>query len=150
MDGGRQQMKKIAVVYWSSTGNTEEMAKAVVEGAQGAGGAVELIYATDFGEDKVQAFDAIAFGCPATGTEQLDEGEFEPMFVSLESVLVDKPVVLFGSYSWGEGDWMRSWEELTSSYGARIVAGSVIAADTPDETALDACRALGGALVAGA
>lgn len=141
-------MSKLAVVYWSSTGNTEEMAKAVVEGAEAAGADVSLVYCTDFDESMVEDYDAIAFGCPATGTEQLDEGEFEPMFTSLDGALNAKPIALFGSYSWGDGDWMREWEDLCHSYGAKLVADSVTAQDTPEEDALDACRALGESLAA--
>ncbi len=139
-------MSKVAVVYWSSTGNTEDMAHAVVAGATAAGAEAKLIYCSDFDEDQVDSYTAIAFGCPATGTEQLDEGEFEPMFTSLEAKLNGKPIALFGSHSWGDGEWMRDWEELCRSYGANLVAGSVIAEETPDDEALEHCRELGRAV----
>lgn len=141
-------MGKVAVVYWTSTGNTEDMANAVVEGANAAGAETTLYFATDFDESLVDEYTAIAFGCPATGTEQLDEGEFEPMFTSLENKLAGKPIALFGSHSWGEGEWMRSWEELCRSYGARLIAGSVLAVDGPSDEALEACRKLGAAVAA--
>lgn len=136
-------MSKVAVVYWSGTGNTEEMAKAVVAGAKAAGAEVELIFVTDFNVSMVDNYSAIAFGCPATGEEELDQSDFHPMFASLKNSLADKPIALFGSYSWGEGDWMRSWEQEARSYNARLVAGSAIAADQPNDEALQACRDLG-------
>ena len=103
-------MSKIAVVYWSGTGNTEAMARAVSEGAQAAGAAAELLTAPEFGPDKVADYDALAFGCPAMGAEQLEEDEFEPMFTACKAALKGKRIALFGSYGWGDGEWMRSWE----------------------------------------
>ena len=88
---------KIAVVYWSSTGNTEAMAQAVAEGARKAGASAELFTATEFDGDKVDAFDAIAFGCPAMGAEELEDSEFAPMFESCDSKLCGKKIALFGS-----------------------------------------------------
>ena len=104
-------MSKIAVVFWSSTGNTEEMAKAVAEGAKGAGAEVNVFETADFSADKVENFDAFAFGCPAMGDEVLEESEFEPLFTECEEKLVGKKAVLFGSYGWGDGQWMQDWEE---------------------------------------
>ena len=103
-------MSKIAVVYWSGTGNTEAMAGAVAAGARAAGAEAELIAASDFNAGRVANYDAIAFGCPAMGSEQLEEYEFEPMFDECKSALRGKRIALFGSYGWGDGEWMRSWE----------------------------------------
>ncbi len=136
-------MKKIAVVYWSGTGNTEEMAKAV---KQGAGIGAELFTASDFRPDDVSRFDAIAFGCPAMGSEQLEDGEFEPMFESVKGSLSGKPVALFGSYGWGDGDWMRNWEEDCRAAGIVLACESVICNEAPDNEAITACMALGAAL----
>lgn len=140
-------MSKIAVVYWSGTGNTEAMAAAVADGAKSNGAEVSLMAAAEFGADQVSEFDAIAFGCPAMGSEVLEESEFEPMFSACESKLGGKRIALFGSYGWGDGEWMRSWEESCRSDGAVLVHESVICNEAPDEEALAQCKALGAALV---
>ena len=137
---------KIAVVYWSSTGNTEAMAQAVVEGAKQAGAETELFTATEFDGDKMDGFDAVAFGCPAMGAEELEDTEFAPMFEGCEDKLSGKKIALFGSYGWGDGEWMRTWEETCQSKGANLACDSVICQETPDDDALDACRKLGEAL----
>ena len=139
-------MSKIAVVYWSGTGNTEAMASAVAEGAREKGAEVTLLTASEFSADQVSAYDAIAFGCPSMGAEQLEESEFEPMFTACEGDLQGKNIALFGSYGWGDGEWMRSWEERCSQDGANLAADSVICNDAPDDEALSECRALGAAL----
>lgn len=140
-------MSKIAVVYWSGTGNTEAMAGAVKEGVTAAGGEAELITAAAFSADRVADYDAIAFGCPSMGAEQLEETEFEPMFSACESRLSGRKLALFGSYGWGDGEWMRTWEQQCRDAGASLACGSVICMETPDEEALEACRNLGKALV---
>ena len=137
---------KIAVVYWSSTGNTEAMAQAVAEGVRKAGASAELFTATEFDGGKVDAFDAIAFGCPAMGAEELEDSEFAPMFESCESRLSGKKIALFGSYGWGDGEWMRTWEDTCRNDGASLVCDSVICQETPDDDALNACRSLGESL----
>lgn len=139
-------MKNIAVVYWSGTGNTEAMAKAVAEGARSAGASVQVFTAADFTENKVDNYDAIAFGCPAMGAEQLEDGEFEPMFNACESKLKDKPIALFGSYGWGDGEWMRSWEAHCYEIGAKISHECVICTDAPESDTISVCRDLGASL----
>ncbi len=139
-------MSKIAVVYWSGTGNTEAMASAVAEGAREKGAEVDLLTASEFSAVQVSAYDAIAFGCPSMGAEQLEESEFEPMFTACEGELQGKSIALFGSYGWGDGEWMRSWEERCSQDGANLAADSVICNEAPDEEALSECSALGAAL----
>lgn len=134
---------KIAVVYWSSTGNTEAMAHAVVEGAKHAGAEAELFTAAEFDGAKMDEFDAVAFGCPAMGAEELEDGEFAPMFETCESKLSGKKIALFGSYGWGDGEWMRTWEEDCASAGIRLAADSVTCCEAPDDEALSACQALG-------
>lgn len=111
-------MSKIAVAFWSGTGNTEAMAQAVAEGAGAKGAEVECIGASDFSADKVAEYDAIAFGCPAMGDEVLEESEFDPMFEDVEGSLSGKKIALFGSYGWGDGQWMRDWEERCKQAGA--------------------------------
>lgn len=136
-------MKKIAVVYWSGTGNTEAMANAVAEGAKGAGAEVSLLTASAFDAAQVTQYDALAFGCPAMGAETLEEDEFEPMFVACEPKLSGKPLALFGSYGWGDGEWMRAWEDTCKSAGANLVCESVICCEAPDDAALTQCKSLG-------
>ena len=140
-------MSKVAVVYWSGTGNTEAMASAVAEGAKGKGAEVSLITASEFLSDQVGGYDAIAFGCPSMGAEQLEESEFEPTFAACEGDLRGKSIALFGSYGWGNGEWMRSWEERCGDDGASLVCESVICNEAPDDDALAECHKLGAALV---
>ncbi len=139
-------MSKIAIVFWSGTGNTLSMAQAVEKGAKSAGADVSVFGASEFSKDKMAEFDAIAFGCPAMGAEVLEETEFEPMFSSLESALSGKKIALFGSYGWGDGQWMRDWEDRCRAAGANIVADSVIANGAPGDDAIDDCMGLGRAL----
>ena len=103
-------MSKVAVVYWSGTGNTEAMAMTVAEGAKGKGAEVSVIPAAEFTAEQIGNYGAIAFGCPSMGAEQLEESEFEPMFAACEGRLSGKNIALFGSYGGGDGEWMRSWE----------------------------------------
>ncbi len=139
-------MSKIAVVYWSGTGNTEAMAKAVLRGAQNKGASAELFEASAFEAEKLAGLDAVAFGCPAMGSEALEDGEFEPMFESCKPALKGKTIALFGSYGWGDGEWMRTWEDDCRASGAVLACDSVICNDAPDDEALEACKALGAAL----
>ena len=140
-------MSKIAVVYWSGTGNTEAMANAVAEGARNAGATAEMFTASDFSASMMDDFDAIAFGCPSMGAEQLEESEFEPMFTDCESKLSGKRIALFGSYGWGDGEWMRNLEDSCRDAGAVIACDSVICQDAPDDEAEANCRSLGASLV---
>ena len=137
-------MNKVAVVYWSGTGNTQAMAEAVANAA-----GAELFTADAFSGEKMDAYDAIGFGCPSMGSEQLEESEFEPMFEGCKSRLNGKKIALFGSYGWGDGEWMRNWEAECLSLGANMVCECVICQETPDEEALAACEALGKALAEG-
>ena len=140
-------MSKVAVVYWSGTGNTEAMAFKVLEGIKSAGGEAEMFTASEFASDKLDDFDAVAFGCPSMGSEVLEESEFEPMFLDCKGKLKNKPIALFGSYGWGDGEWMRTWEETCREIGADLVASGVICQETPEDTALAECRDLGAALL---
>ena len=139
-------MNKIAVVYWSGTGNTEAKANAVAAGAKDAGAAVTVYTAGDFDAALMDGFDAVAFGCPSMGAEQLEDSEFEPMFIACEPKLSGKRIALFGSYGWGDGEWMRTWEDTCRADGAVLAAESVICMEAPDEEAEAACRSLGAAL----
>ena len=139
-------MSKIAVVYWSGTGNTEQMASAVLEGAKEKGADAVLFQASEFDASMMDSYDAVAFGCPAMCAEVLEEDEFQPLFDACETKMSGKKIALFGSYGWGDGEWMRDWEETCKRAGAELVCDSVICNDAPDEEGLSACRNLGGAL----
>ncbi|MBQ6361095.1 MAG: flavodoxin [Lachnospiraceae bacterium] len=139
-------MSKVAVVYWSGTGNTQAMAEAVAEGAKEKGAEVSVVEAAEFTADQVGAYDAIAFGCPAMGDEVLEESEFEPMFADVEASLSGKKIALFGSYGWGDGQWMRDWEERCKAAGAVLAAESVMANEAPGDEETENCRNLGAAL----
>ena len=139
-------MSKVAVVYWSGTGNTQAMADAVAEGAKAGGAEISVIEAAAFTADQVSGYDGIAFGCPAMGDEVLEEDEFDPMFTSVEKELSGKKIALFGSYGWGDGQWMRDWEERCRAAGAELVSENVTANDAPGDEETEMCRKLGAAL----
>lgn len=123
------------------------MAAAVEDGAKTGGAEVEVFTSAEFDPAKVSDYDAIAFGCPSMGAEQLEETEFEPMFMACEGGLNGKKIALFGSYGWGDGEWMRTWEEDCGAAGINRVSDSVICCEAPDDEALAACRVLGRKLV---
>ena len=133
---------KVNVIYWSGTGNTQMMAEAVAEGAQSAGAQVNLIPVAAADSSSVDA-DVVLMGCPAMGAENLEEGEFEPWYASVRDKLSGKKVGLFGSYDWGDGEWMRTWQSDVSSVGGALIAEGLICNNTPGEAALAECRALG-------
>ena len=139
-------MANIAIVFWSGTGNTEAMANAVADGARAKGAEVALLSPADFNADQVAQYDAIAFGCPAMGDEVLEEDEFQPMFDAVLPALSGKKIALFGSYGWGDGEWMRSWEETCKEAGAALAANPLIVNEAPDDEGVSACRALGEAI----
>ena len=138
-------MSKVAIVYWSGTGNTEAMAELVKEGVESAGGEAELIQTADFGPDQIAGYDAFAFGCPAMGAEELEDSEFAPMWDSVESALANHKVALFGSYDWGTGEWMELWRERAEGAGVEIF-DTVIANLAPEGEAAEACKELGASL----
>ncbi len=129
---------KTAVIYWSATGNTEAMAKAVAEGA-----GVKAVTVSDFSGD-LKEYETLALGCPAMGDEVLEESEFEPFFSSIEGGLSGKKVLLFGSYGWGDGQWMRDWEERTKAAGGELVGGAgYIVNDAPTDDDIEKLKVLG-------
>ena len=134
-------MSQAAVVYWSGTGHTEAMAQAVAAAAQ-----ADLFTAAEFDADKAARYAAIAFGCPSMGAEQLEESEFEPMFEAVKPTLAGKKIALFGSYGWGGGEWMRTWEDTCRSDGAVLACESVICCEAPEDDALAQCKKLGATL----
>ena len=142
-----EAMSKVAVVYWSMTGNTAQMADAVQEGAASAGADVAQIEFSAFSAAQLADYDAVAFGCPAMGVEVLEESEVEPVFAECEKKLAGKKIALFGSYDWGDGEWMRTWAERCGAAGAVMACEPVICNLEPDEEGLAACRKLGAALM---
>lgn len=133
---------KVSIVYWSGTGNTELMAASAAEGAKRAGADVEMLTAAE-ADASVLKSDALLFGCPAMGAEELEETEFEPFFSAIEGKLAGKKVGLFGSYGWGDGEWMRTWTERVKKAGGVMITDGVIANEAPDEAASAECEALG-------
>ena len=132
-------MSKVAVVFWSATGNTETMANCVAEGANGT-----IVPCGEMNAAKLAEFDAVAFGCPAMGAEQLEETQMEPFMCELDGVIAGKQIALFGSYGWGNQEWMRDWEDRIVADGATVVNGEGIAVNgTPGPDAEDELKALG-------
>lgn len=136
----------INVIYWSGTGNTEAMAKAVVEGIESEGKEAKLIFVDDASIEDVTGADAVAFGCPAMGDEELEEDSFRPFMDEANKVISGKKVAIFGSYEWNEGQWMDYWTEEINQTGCNLVVPGLIAYDNPDDEALEKCRELGKAL----
>lgn len=142
-------MKKLAIVFWSGTGNTENMANCIAEGAREAGAEVELMGPSAFSAARFSEFDVVAFGCPAMGSEVLEEAEFDPMFSGLESSLGGKWIALFGSYGWGDGQWMRDWCARCEAANANLYDEEGLAINNaPDEAGQETCRELGRKLAA--
>lgn len=137
-------MSKIAIIFWSGTGNTEMMANAIADGAKEAGAEVSLLPVTATSADQAAGFDRLALGCPAMGAEVLEEMEFEPFFTELESRLSGKRVALFGSFGWGDGQWMRDWYARTDEAGALMIGDEgLMAHELPTSEVLEKCKALG-------
>lgn len=139
-------MSKIAVVFWSATGNTEMMAESVAEGARSAGAAVDIMGPGDFSPEKMDDYDAVAFGCPAMGDEVLEETEFEPMFAACEPKLGGKKIAIFGSFGWGDGQWIRDWSDRCKNAGAEMTSDYLMLNGAPDEDGKNECRDLGRSL----
>lgn len=139
-------MSKAAVIFWSQTGNTEQMASAIAEGIRAGGLECDLMNVAEVSAADAAKYDKLALGCPAMGAEVLEEAEFDPFFTELEGKLGGRKVALFGSYGWGDGQWMRDWEERTQAAGAVLKAQPLTVNETPDEEALSLCRALGAAV----
>lgn len=136
-------MNKIAVIFWTGTGNTEIMANEVVAGASAAGAEVTLFNTSDFTVDKAQEFDKFALGCPAMGAEELEDSEFQPLYDQLKTQISGKKVVLFGSYGWGGGEWMNPWKEDAANAGLVLADDPLAIEGAPDDAGKEKCRELG-------
>ena len=142
-------MSKTAIIYWSSTGNTEAMAEAILSGAKEVNPETAYFTVSEISADQAAEYDTLILGCPAMGAEVLEEDEFEPFFTELEGKLAGKNVALFGSYGWGDGEWMRNWVEQMEGAGATVVGGEdAICQEAPDEDAQDELKAMGKQLAA--
>lgn len=138
----------ISVVYWSGTGNTEAMANALAEGIREAGGEAVLQAADSASAAELAKEDVFALGCPSMGAEELEESVMEPFVSELEGMVQGKKILLFGSYGWGDGEWMRNWEERMKNAGAELITGEgIIANEAPDAEAVEALKAAGRAMV---
>lgn len=134
----------VSVVYWSGTGNTEEMARAVAKGIKSAGKHAVLLEVGAADAAALSEEHIFALGCPSMGAEELEESEMEPFVLELEPLVSGKRILLFGSYGWGDGEWMRSWAERMKASGAVLIREEgIIANETPDEDALAECEAAG-------
>lgn len=136
-------MNKVAIIYWSGTGNTKIMAELIAQGAENQGALVSLKEVANATNRDIEEADIIALGCPSMGDEVLEESEMEPFVESIESIVKNKKVALFGSYGWGDGQWMRDWEERMFSNGAIIISDCVIANYEPDDDKKEECIELG-------
>ena len=144
-------METVKIVFWSQGGNTAAMAAAVAEGVQEAGSKAEIINVSDASAADLQSMKGFALGCPAMGAEVLEEGEFEPFMESIDGSISGKTIALFGSYGWGDGQWMREWTERVTGEGATVVNGEgLICQETPDDAMIEECKNLGKALAANA
>lgn len=142
-------MDKINVIFWTQTGNTQAMAKAIGEGVEEAGKEAAVTAVFNASLEELKNAEAFALGCPAMGAEVLEEGEMEPFVAEVERFAAGKTIALFGSYGWGDGEWMREWADRMSAAGANVLNGEgLICQETPGEDALADCRALGKQLAA--
>mgnify|MGYP002564857992 CR=1 FL=1 len=137
-------MSDICVAYWSGTGNTEAMAQAIGAGITAAGKSADVVPMETISPADLKDQAVWVLGCPAMGAEELEDGTVEPFVSELEGFASGKKVALFGSYDWGDGEWMRSWEERVASSGAKLIdSEGLIINETPDDDALEQCRELG-------
>lgn len=137
-------MAAIKVIYWSQSGNTQAMANAVAEGIKEAGKEAEAVFVTEANINDIKDDTAVALGCPAMGAEVLEEADMEPFVISFESIAAGKNVALFGSYGWGDGEWMRDWTERMIGAGANVLNGEgLICQEAPDDEMIEECKNLG-------
>ncbi|MBP3569013.1 MAG: flavodoxin [Lachnospiraceae bacterium] len=137
-------MEELYVVYWSQTGNTKEMAEAVGKGIVAAGKKAKVVEVGKVSPEELKEEAVFALGCPAMGAEVLEEEEMEPFVAAVEKFAAGKKIALFGSYGWGDGEWMRDWEARMQNAGAELIGGAgVMCNEAPDADATEACKVLG-------
>lgn len=140
-------MSKVAVIYWSGTGNTEEMTNAIADRLKEKEIDIDIYQASGFDASKLADYDGFAFGCPAMGDESLEDGEFEPMFESVESKLDSKPVVIFGSYEWNDGQWMLDWQERCKNSNINLASDGLAVYSSPEDDDIESCQDLADDLI---
>jgi len=134
---------KAVIIYWSGTGNTEAMAYFIAEGAKSSGSEVEIKAVSSAAVEDVSNNDVIILGCPSMGAEVLEESEFEPYMTSIENEISGKKIALFGSYGWGDGEWMRDWAGRIKNAGGILAAESLIVNETPNSDDEENCKEFG-------
>ena len=139
-------MSKINIVFWTQGGNTQMMAEAIADGVREAGKEADVVFVSSITPDALKDEPVFALGCPAMGAEVLEEAEMEPFVAEVEGFAAGKKSALFGSYGWGDGEWMHNWEDKCKEDGAVLVSDGVICQDEPDDDAVESCKALGKAL----
>ncbi|HBC95640.1 MAG TPA: flavodoxin [Clostridium sp.] len=136
-------MSKVNIIYWSGTGNTKAMANLIAEGAGGKGADVSVLNVAEASEKDVEDADIVLFGSPAMGTEVIEEEEMDPFVESISSCVSGKKVGLFGSYGWGDGEWMRNWVKRMEDYGANVLNEGLIVQEAPEGETEEDCRNFG-------
>jgi len=144
LTGGVLTMKEIMVAYWSGTGNTAAMATILGKGIQDAGAAAKVVSVEDIKADDLKDYPVFALGCPSMGNETLEETVMEDFVTEVESFASGKKIGLFGSYGWGDGEWMRNWVARMEEAGAQVYGGEdAICMNEPDAEAEEKLEALG-------
>ena len=133
---------KINIIFWSGTGNTEAMAEAIHNGSNKSENS-KLLTVDKATIDDVKEADVLFLGCPSMGVEELEESEMEPFMESISKDISGKKIVLFGSYGWGDGEWMQNWEQRIKDCGGIIIEDSVICNEAPEEDNLNHLKSLG-------
>lgn len=129
-------MAQVVVAYWSGSGNTEAMASMVAKGVEAAGGTAKVVAIDDFNASELAHEAVFALGCPAMGDEVLEETIVEPFVAEVEKFASGKKIGLFGSYGWGDGEWMRNWVDQMKNAGAEVLGGEdAICVESPDDEA---------------
>ena len=131
------------IVYWSGTGNTEKMANLIAEGIVEKGKQAEVLSVDKVNSDVFNNEDVVILGCPAMGAEVLEECEFQPFVDELISKVGGKKAALFGSYGWGDGEWMRNFEEFMSDNGCDTSLEPLIVQEAPEGDSEEECREFG-------
>ncbi|ACD22905.1 MULTISPECIES: flavodoxin [unclassified Clostridium] len=135
------------IIYWSQSGNTEKMASLILEGIKSEGGKAELLEVSAVSLDDVKNEEILILGCPASGAEELEESEMEPFVKSLEGIIKGKKVALFGSWGWGNGEWMTEWEKRMESYGATLISEGLTVQEYPEGEDENKCISFGKLIV---
>ncbi|WP_294403555.1 flavodoxin [uncultured Clostridium sp.] len=127
------------IVYYSLSGNTKRMAELIADGIKMRGKDAELVDFESIGAEEAVNEEVIILGCPSQGVESLEESVVEPFVESLEGKINGKKVALFGSYGWGNGEWMKDWEERLESYGGKLIGEGLIINEMPEDENEQVC-----------